>query len=145
MTIHISIDIETASTKKNAAITQIGVAVMESDGTIREDLGRNFKVDITCYNRLPMFDVDIGTMMWWATQDKVAFNAAFGAYNPTGMEGVNEDREDLETCLALLSLHLNEIEGKKRRIWAKPPSFDLLIIQNALERSEEHTSELQSH
>jgi len=130
MSHHISIDIEAASTKGNAAITQIGVAVMNHEGTILDDLGRSFKVDITDYDKLPEFDVNIGTMLWWAQNPPDTLKEAFGVHNPAGVSGVNEDRQSLLETLMALGFHLHEIKGKMK-IWAKPPSFDLAIIQNA--------------
>ena len=131
MTRHISIDIECASVLPNAAITQIGVAVMESNGDIVDSLGRNFKVDITDYDEYPEFSVQIHTMLWWATQDPVTRNAAFGSYNPNKMEDVNVDRQGLFKTMTDFAEHIGRIQGKVK-IWAKPPSFDLIIIQHAL-------------
>lgn len=131
MTTHISIDIETPATSPSSAIVQIGVAVMDHKGEIFNHKGRNFKIDITEYDSYPQFDVSIGTMMWWATQDQEAFREAFGVYNPSGMNGVNEDRNSLALTMQLLCEHIRSIEGKIR-VWAKPPSFDLVIIQHAL-------------
>lgn len=132
MTHHISIDIECASVLPDAAMTQIGVAVMDSAGNIEERLGRNFKIDITDYDEYPDdFSVQIHTMLWWATQDPVARNAAFGAYNPNKMEDVNVDRQSLYKTMEGFCEHIKSIPGKVK-IWAKPPSFDLIIIQHAL-------------
>ena len=131
MTDHISIDIETASVLPNAAVTQIGVAVMNSAGEIDESRGRNFKIDFSDYDFYPQFSVQIHTMLWWGTQDPVARLAAFGAYNPNKMEDVNTDRQGLEKSLTDFCEHIKSITGKVK-IWAKPPSFDLIIIQNAL-------------
>ena len=131
MTTHISIDIETPATSPTAAIVQIGVAVMNHHGDILDDKGRNFKIDVTEYDHYPQFDVNIGTMMWWATQNKEAFREAFGAYNPSGVNGVNEDRHSLEAGMIAFCDHIRSIGGKVK-VWAKPPSFDLVIIQHAL-------------
>lgn len=131
MTNHISIDIETADTGPTAAITQIGVAVLDSKGDELTELGRNFKIDITDYDHQPEFKVHIGTMLWWATQDPVARLAAFGAYNPSGVDGVNEDRQTLYKTAEDFCSHIKRIPGKIK-VWAKPPSFDLVIIQHFL-------------
>lgn len=133
MTTHISIDIETPSTKRNAAIMQIGVATMDHAGNILPELGLNLKIDITDYDRYPQFHVHMDTMLWWAKQDAQVRNDVFGAYNPSGVEGVNEDRLPIESALRLFVDHINQVEGKIR-IWAKPPSFDLVIIQHALDQ-----------
>ena len=130
MTHHISIDIETADTGPTAAITQIGVAIMDHSGSILDHLGRNFKIDITDYDDWPQFKVHVGTMLWWATQDPVARLAAFGVYNPSRMESVNEDRLRLAHAVQQFCEHIANIPGKIK-VWAKPPSFDLVIIQHA--------------
>lgn len=130
MTTHISIDIESAATSTKAAVVQIGIAMMKK-GEILDHMGRNIKVDITDYDRYPEFDVNIGTMLWWAQQDSEARLEAFGVYNPTLMESVNEDRLSLPAAIQHLCLHIKSVSGKIK-VWAKPPSFDLVILQHAI-------------
>ncbi len=134
MTTDISIDIETASTQDNAAVVQIGVAHMKG-GEILDQDGLNVKIDVTEYQQeqyKPFFDVDIGTMLWWATQSSEARVAAFGAVNPHNID-INAERVPLQTAMQTLYYNIECVKGKKR-IWAKPPQFDIVILRNAFKR-----------
>ena len=129
MTTDISIDIECASTERNAAITQIGIAIMRN-GEIDHTNGLDLPIDVQDYARFyPQFDVDIRTMVWWGSQSQEAKDAAFGTLTELNT-GITE-RLPLIVALSALCAAIQNIKGKKR-IWAKPPSFDLVIIQNAL-------------
>ena len=128
-----SLDIETAATSPMAAVTQIGLAVMK-DGEILENEGLNLKVNTDEYDSTyrGIFDVEINTMVWWARQSPEAFNAAFGHPNPHNIPDVNDDRLPLSVCLKLMSEEVNRIAGnKKKRVWAKPPTFDIAIMRYA--------------
>lgn len=117
------IDIETASTTRQAAIIQIGVVAVRQ-GIIVD--GLDLKVNIKQYSQSDLkqkFDVDIATMMWWATQDKSTRDTVFGDAQQT-------EREPLFHCLEELSSFFGRFP-KKKKVWAKPPSFDLEILQHA--------------
>jgi hypothetical protein len=131
MTTDISLDLETASVAPTAAITQIGIAVAINN-EIREDLGLNLKIITSDYDGAykGLFDINLDTMIWWARQSPEAFNAAFGHPNPHNIPDVNDDRLPLPAALAVLTDEIKKLPGKKR-VWAKPPTFDIAILRHA--------------
>ena len=134
MTTHHQIDLETGAVTKNAAIAQIGIVSMRVDEKRRAEIydGCNIKIDVNCYASREFreeFDVSINTMLWWATQDSTTREAAFGKPD----EKV-PGRISLPLALHQLWMYMEQPNhSKKVKVWAKPPTFDLVILQHAFD------------
>ena len=103
---NIMIDIETAATSLDATILSIGVVT--DDG---------YELYIRVDSDQPGRAVSISTMLWWAKQDEAMRKEAFSGTMP------------LETALRELSEFLQP--DTPFLLWAKPPQFDLGILENA--------------
>ena len=114
------IDIETCGTLPDSIILTIGAVFFQRKGHIPqlEDLD-------TFYRRIDIQScIDAGltssqeTMDWWAHQSEEAQYEAL--HHP--------DRIPLRQALQELSLFV----GQKKKIWANSPSFDIVILENAM-------------
>ena len=113
----IMIDIETLSTKSNAAILTIAALKFS-----REDSLKNINEYETFYKRITRsstadFDVDPATVEWWSKQNS---EAKFEALEST-------DRIDLKPALEELILFFGDIST----VWSKSPDFDCVILTTA--------------
>lgn len=121
-----SIDIETMSVQRNAAITQIGIATFSGVGPKMQQKN-SFSVDYEIYLRkdspseYSLFDIDNETMSWWAEQSDDAIASAF----KTGNEAIS-----LSKALEAVSSHILDY-SRSAKIWANPPAFDLAILRHA--------------
>jgi hypothetical protein len=125
MTCHVMLDLETLGQSPRAPITQIGLAVFDPHSTqqngeppVLDTLGINVVPD------LQKFDADWSTVQWWMKQSDEA-RAAFD--KPAYCS------EDAANCVEQFFHGLNVSHGVNNiRIWAKPPSFDMVILENFL-------------
>ena len=108
---HIMIDIETAATSLDATILSIGAVSQD---------GRELYVKVN--PNQPGRSVCIDTMRWWANQDKAVRQEAFSG------------KVSLQHALAGLSTFLPA--HKPFLLWAKPPQFDIGILENAYSQHE---------
>lgn len=120
----ISIDIETFATNAMAPIRSIGaVAFLENEtNTFDELLTNSFYVNISdeSYELMKarhVFKNDPKTEKFWAEQSEEARNA-FLSPRPT----------HVVLALQLLSDWVGKTLGEKGHVWANPPTFDLVII-----------------
>ena len=112
MTVHVAIDIETASTRQDAAILSVGWAQF-ADG----------RITATGYRAIQAWDtygghIDAETLAWWALQDLTPRLAAF-VPDP-------EIVAPFSSVLAAIP--------KGDLYWGDPPSFDLGIIDAQAQR-----------
>lgn len=97
---HVMIDLETLSSKSNAAIVAIGAVMFDAYGP-----HSNFycQVDAKDCQRRGM-DIDADTVMWWFKQSQAARDATFNPeYKYTSSTPKEVFRGDLTICLKLLS------------------------------------------
>lgn len=116
--LNVMIDIETMSTKSNAAITSIGAVTMDFE---KGELGKSVfyvPVDLrTSVEKNGHLCAD--TVLWWLTQSKEA------------IEGMINDVTPLDVALHELSLWLNSHVADGYRIWSNGANFDGVILREA--------------
>lgn len=126
--VDISIDIETLSSRPNAAILQIGACVF--DRTVQDHIGETFSVNVSQIDMWPFngrFHIDADTVAWWMSQEDAARQSvtAKPAYT-------------IFTALSRLCSWFENVGFKpeykdiSRYVWANSPSFDLVILRHAL-------------
>ena len=108
----VMVDIETLSTRKDAAVLSIG-AVMFDDTQILDSAG--YAIDM----RKMTGHIDPSTVKWWLEQSDTA-----RAYSFSGTEKPDAVASWLGTYL----------EGATE-VWANDPDFDMVILQNWWERT----------
>ncbi len=120
----ISLDIETFATNATAPIRSIGaVAFLENEtNTFDELLANSFYVNILdqSYDTLQVRNVfknNPKTEKFWAEQAEEARNAF-----------LSPEPVDILSALQLLSDWVGKTLGEKGHVWANPPTFDLVII-----------------
>ena len=105
----VMIDLETMSTRKDAAIISIGLAAFDDEFVIE-----------TAHARIKMSDVvghiDPATVKWWGEQDGAARAAAFGG-------------TDTQTRAAMM-VHDFFDRHQPTEVWANSPSFDCVILRS---------------
>ena len=111
------VDIETISTKPNAAIVAIGACEFDMEtGETGREFYTNIKWDSNLnYNR----DVDLNTIQWWMKQSDGARRALF-----------DEPQESLPTAMMKFALFYDGCGNLP--IWSHA-SFDEQILRNAFE------------
>jgi len=117
MTVHYMLDLETASTAKNAAILSIACVKF----TFPEcKPGEVFyrRIDPSFYdNFATSFSVSVGSVQWWMTQETSVRNEAWG-----GKGSLDSALEDFCAFMAEEDI----------RVWAHGKDFDPPILENAL-------------
>ncbi len=112
------IDLETLSTRHDAAIISIGVAMFDDDKVV-DILGIALDMK-TVYGH-----IDPATVKWWSDQ-----NEAVRAYSFNGVIPPAPACMQLKT---FFDLH------KPTEVWANDPSFDLVILKTWWSKIEEQT------
>lgn len=112
---HICIDIETLSTKSNAAILSIGAVIFDPYAENMDQVEAFYKKVSydSCENAGLV--VDDSTMAWWAKQEQTLIDDTFN----------DDGREDLIQVLK----DLNVFCRGGTHFWAKSPSFDCVILE----------------
>ena len=110
---HVMIDIETLSTRSNAAITSIGACKFNFIDGITQQFKMN--IDPASSKKFGLH-IDMETVKWWSTQSKEA------------RHGWQSDPQTLEFAMD----SFNEWIGTdKMTVWAHGASFDFSIIQSS--------------
>lgn len=122
---HISVDIETLSTKANPAIIQIG-AVEFNLGDLADPeippLGREFLTNIHWKTAVDAgCKVDSATMKWWLDQSNEA------------LDSVTDTSIMRPFLLGMAAFSAFFKETKARYIWGKPSTFDCSHLSEAYE------------
>jgi 3'-5' exoribonuclease-like protein len=115
MNMHVMLDLETLSTRKNAAIIQIAAVVFDSETGAPRGSFNVFVRDFPAYCH-----VDPGTVAWWL-QQKAA--ATIGA----GMSAGGSLQDALEKFCAWFAA-LGPVEA----IWSHGATFDIPVLCSAL-------------
>lgn len=113
----IMIDIETLGTRPGSVILSIGSITFDAEtGAIGAGFYRGIDMLSSANAGL---DLDVQTLRWWMEQSEDARSVAFGG--TCSLEG------------ALSELYgWVKWGGGEKRIWAKPPSFDLVLLEAAM-------------
>lgn len=121
---HVMCDIETLGTGRNARIIQIGAVGFDFNEGVLE-AHELLQMNERCFNMrvalYPGATEDAGAQSFWA--------------DPAHGEALTEiqrmPEHPLPVVLTKLSRFLTEWLGKRGKLWAKPPQFDLRIISEA--------------
>lgn len=110
---HLMLDIETMGTSGRAPILSIGA--------IRSDTKETFYIGLKP-NLAPPFVPDGSTVLWWLTQNKEART----------LLADTSKMVDTKEALTMFADWMNSfINSKNWKIWAKPPRFDISILEHA--------------
>ena len=123
-TLHIVLDIETLSTRSNAAITQIGLAdFIEGEDHILSS--GSMAIDPSQYESRAFreaFDISFDTVMWQAKlPEHLQPRVGLGGY--------------LSDALVVMVEHISgrRFEYENVRVWGNGPHFDAVIIEHAFD------------
>ena len=116
---HVMVDVETMSTKTNAAIVSIGAVIFDPRHNVVTD--KTFYVELNWRDQDFDHDRDIDpeTQTWWRTQTEHARKALGGTVNL--VEGLTQFRD------WLLANNPNDV-----KVWGNGPTFDISIIESAM-------------
>ncbi|MDW9491692.1 3'-5' exoribonuclease domain-containing protein [Sinorhizobium meliloti] len=119
-----SIDIETLSTSKFAAVPTIGIAAFTADGVLESrHLMLNYDEQILDHGR----HVEPRTLRWWLEQDEKVRNATF----------LGENRMPADDAFAVIDAMIFGIKAQFQEertiIWVKGPHFDTAILETLAE------------
>jgi hypothetical protein len=109
------IDIETLGTAPGSVILSIGAVTFDAESG---ELGEEFYVAIDPESAVKGgLTMDVSTLKWWMEQSQEARDAAFYGF------------WSLKPALEFLTQYVRRVEAS--RVWAKPPSFDLVLLEAA--------------
>lgn len=109
------IDIETLGNRPGSVILSIGAVAFDAE---TGEIGEEFYDAIDPSSAAAAgLTTDISTMMWWMKQSQEAQDAAFSG------------KTAIELALAKLAFYALRVGAT--RVWAKPPSFDLVLLEAA--------------
>lgn len=132
---HVMIDLETYSTRSNAAIVSIGACTFHLDGSGSHEAseGESFIAGINpeSYDSIPTttFHTDDRTIAWWKKQSKEAragLKVNLMSSLPLAMDALYAWFEDVGFIKSASPYSVTD-----SKVWANPTSFDLVILQNA--------------
>ena len=118
--IHVSLDLETASTADNAAIVQIASVVVGSD-YLKEVFTE--KISLASCERHG-FDVSVETMKYWDSQDPELRKRVFS--------GIHDIGHVLSHWLQWID-EISEGDPTRVYLWGNGADFDCTILRNAVE------------
>lgn len=123
---NIMVDIETYSTKPNAALIQIGACTFDEKDTFLVSIDPDYYGPYT-YDSDPDFHIDPKTVAWWGTQSQEAQDSL-------SLHLVDTPKEALALFTAWIrSTGFRPNYSGRPTIWANPPQFDLVILRNAMD------------
>lgn len=114
-TIKVMCDLETLSTKNNAAILSIALVPFD---TVEPFESIYLKIDPGGYNWKPYFHLDEGTKIWWDQQSQEARTEAF-----SGTLDIVDALVELSTYISSLPLPIE--------LWGNGATFDNVILKSA--------------
>lgn len=121
---HVMLDLETLSTRKDAAIIQI--AALEFD-PLTGETGRSFNTFI----RNPSGHLDVQTVAWWMQQAQAAaIGAALASPDSCGHDA---------TAVSAFAEWLGNDTArgcKLEALWSHGATFDLVLLENAFNRND---------
>ena len=109
------IDIETLGTAPGSVILSIGAVEFNAESGM---LGEEFYFALDAQSCTDAgLTIDISTVKWWMSQSQDAQKDAFSGY------------VHLAPALQMLAEYVRRVNAT--RVWAKPPSFDLVLLESA--------------
>lgn len=109
------IDIETLGSRPGSAVLSIGAVTFNADTGL---MGEEFYAAIAPESAVSVgLTTDVATMIWWMKQSDEARQAAFSGDRP------------IKAALTDLADYVRRVDAS--RVWAKPPSFDLILLEAA--------------
>ena len=142
MSKHLMIDIETLSTRYNAAIVSIGACMFDPDDGWAGD--NSFIVGVNPdYYYTGRFHVDPKTEAWWKRQSKEAragLKINMASTLPLAMDKFTtwvEEQEFVKTD--------KPWKDGSARVWANSPQFDLVILRDAAQHTYGSTNDVPWH
>jgi hypothetical protein len=118
--VHISLDIETLSTNKNAVVASIGACRVTKDGLVEH-------TESDFYCRVQMQEqIDFGrhvsedTLRFWMAQEATTRGDTFNGVSLTPIEALDELRKWVD-------------KGEHEGVWTKGPAFDGAILESLAE------------
>jgi hypothetical protein len=117
----IMIDLETLSTRADAAILSVGIAVFDIKTAIVSDV---LYKEVAMVTQEEYGHIDPETVKWWMKRDDAARSAI---YQPA-------DPESLYEVLYAVRDFLRPHNYRTTRVWSNGSSFDLVILRNAFQR-----------
>lgn len=124
--VNIMIDIETLGKRPGSVILSIGAVEFDiNTGKIIGEFYAVIDLESSIHDGLT---VDSSTLLWWMSNDRQeARNDLLKIYD--------EDEESYDLCEALIDLsgfiESSREDDKDLRVWANPPTFDLMILESA--------------
>jgi len=119
-----SVDIETLSTAKHAAVPTIGIAAFTTEGVIGS---RHLEVDyddqVNSFGR----HIDPNTLRWWLQQDQKVRDATF-----LGEKRLSPD-DAFSVMDAFISGMRSQFNEERTLVWVKGPHFDAAILETLAE------------
>ena len=113
--IHAMIDLETLSTKPNAAILTIGGVKFNPYNNIEPSQGLYHRIDVDAQTAIGR-EIDPATVEWWGTQPEDVREEALGDHDRVSVD-------ELTKTLNKWCVGLDEL-------WCQGPLFDYAILQN---------------
>lgn len=119
MTTAIMVDLETLSTRHDAAILSIGAVIF--DPFIPGEIGATFETTISMASNAALNrHIDPGTVQWWLQQTPEAQAALLGG-------------QQFQLTHALGQFRDWVIAQSPSQVWANSPSFDCVILRSAFD------------
>lgn len=125
--VDIMIDIETLGKVPGSVILSVGAVVFDIETGDPVDENSCFYDVISLESSLHAgLKVDSSTLLWWMSEDQSeARNALLEELN-------DENASMIEEVLIDLGLFIEKWTGdNKKKVWANPPTFDLMILESA--------------
>lgn len=125
---HIMLDLETFSTRSDAAIVSIGAVLFDpNQGRVS---GETFYrvIDLSASTPEKAGHIDPATVLWWMRQDKAAQDALT---KEPGLP-LGEALQDFGNWLRTMGMDASN--KSEWRLWANDPDFDVVILANAYQR-----------
>lgn len=119
---HIVLDLETLSTKPNAAVISIGAVALDSEGNFLGEFHQALNPD------QPGRDVDLATIQWWESQSAEAQEASYKA----------KDTVTATVGMYMFSAWICCVGvPEKVKMWGNGSSFDCTILSSLYDQSHE--------
>ena len=109
------IEIETLGTAPGSVILSVGAVTFDAE---TGEFGEEFYAAVEPQSAVDLgLTIDVSTLKWWMDQSEEARKAAFSGDEPLSK--------------VLFDLRLFVLSVEPSRVWAKPPSFDIVLLESA--------------
>jgi len=117
---HIMIDIETWGNGHRSAIGTIGAVEFD---ILTGETGRKFYYNVSLRSCLAMgLEVDADTVLWWMKQPAAS------------QAELTKGTSTIQDAMVQFIWWMNLVGGHSCKVWANGPSFDLVVLGNALRK-----------